>query len=243
MTLGHGQGLVVSDLHFFAKRSHGISCLESLDTALSSAPVLVLNGDTFDFRWSTLANDTETEAEALGWLRRLLVAYPQTEVHFVLGNHDCLPGFVESLKRLAKDHGRFHWHEYCLQIGTSLFLHGDCSQRVMDATGLDRYRQSWRRPSRRGRVATTAYRCSDRMGLTRLVHRWHFPREQTVARVCHYLDDCHPGWRSQILDCYFGHTHLPFAAYTWNGIRFHNTGSGIRGMRFNPLRFDLAQVV
>jgi hypothetical protein len=32
-------------------------------------------------------------------------------------------------------------------------------------------------------------------------------------------------------DVYFGHTHKPITDYAWNGLRFHNTGAMIHGVR------------
>jgi UDP-2,3-diacylglucosamine hydrolase len=82
-----------------------------------------------------------------------------------------------------------------------------------------------------------AYAWADRFGVTRLVHEWEFPRHPTVQRLLRFFDFECPGWRRDTRDCYFGHTHLPFADYEAEGIRFHNTGSAIRGAPFNPRRF------
>jgi hypothetical protein len=56
------RGLVVSDLHLFARRSRGMTCFESLRGELESVDVLVLNGDIFDFRWSVLPDHQATQA-------------------------------------------------------------------------------------------------------------------------------------------------------------------------------------
>ena len=55
----------------------------------------------------------------------------------------------------------------------------------------------------------------------------------------HYLDHASPRWRTNSRDCYFGHTHQPFSNHQHGDIRFHNTGSAIRGMGFNPLAFSV----
>ena len=84
----------------------------------------------------------------------------------------------------------------------------------------------------------TAYECVDRLGITRRVHEWHFPRRKTVERIAFYLDNACPGWREQTRDCFFGHTHLPFSNYEYNGINFHNSGSAIHNLDFNPILFE-----
>ena len=73
----------------------------------------------------------------------------------------------------------------------------------------------------------------------RLFHRAYFPQEATVARVSAYLDAALPNWREGVSDCYFGHTHMPFRDHEAGGIRFHNTGSAVAGMGFQPLEFEV----
>jgi UDP-2,3-diacylglucosamine hydrolase len=51
------------------------------------------------------------------------------------------------------------------------------------------------------------------------------------------LDHILPEWREEIDHCYFGHTHLPFTDYSHDGVFFHNTGSAIKDMEFQPLAF------
>ena len=133
---------------------------------------------------------------------------------------------------------RVHWHEHLMRFGPALFIHGDCAHRRMDSQGLGHFRRNWERDWRWGRAMAAAYVCVDRLGITRRVHEWHFPRRRTVERIAHYLDSTNPSWRKQTRDCYFGHTHLPFSNYEYHGVRFHNTGSGIHNLEFNPIWFE-----
>ena len=232
------RGMVVSDLHLFAARSGGEARFAAVRDSLRELDVLVLNGDIFDFRWSCLADPATTQVAALAWLRDLATSLPDCRIHYVLGNHDCLAGFAQALADLADVLRNFQWHEYVLRLGSAVFVHGDCAHATMDAAGLDRYRQAWRHDRQRGRFAARAYLAADWLGLTRVAHQWHFPRGRTVGRVAHYLDDALPGWRATTRDCYFGHTHLPFAGHGHDGMLFHNTGSAIRGMSFKPAVFS-----
>src|SRR5688572_3309334 len=86
------RGMAVSDLHLFAYRSAGMEYFDALRSQLTSADVLVLNGDIFDFRWSTLPNPEITANRAVEWLQAVRGAYPSCAIHYVLGNHDC-PAF------------------------------------------------------------------------------------------------------------------------------------------------------
>ncbi len=44
-----------------------------------------------------------------------------------------------------------------------------------------------------------------------------------------------------VTDVYFGHTHLDFVDYEYGGVRFHNTGSSIRGLRSRVLRVEVPE--
>jgi UDP-2,3-diacylglucosamine pyrophosphatase LpxH len=240
----HGQqathrGIVISDLHLFARRSRGVARFDAVREDLSQADVMVLNGDIFDFRWSTHGDQSKTLPAAINWLHELVNALPNCQIHFVVGNHDCTVAFQEALTELAGARPRFQWHEYLLRLGPSLFVHGDCAHRQMNHHSLGRFRQSWQRDFTWNPGLAVAYECVDRLGITRRVHEWHFPRQKTVERVAFYLDGFCPGWREQTRHCYFGHTHLPFAGYEHDGIQFHNTGSAIHNLEFNPIWFEV----
>ena len=109
----------------------------------------------------------------------------------------------------------------------------------MDQNGLIRYRESWDRDWQWSPAMAVAYECVDRLGITKRVHEFHFPRQKTVDRIGFYLDRFCPGWRETTRDCYFGHTHMPFINHEHDGIRFHNTGSAIHNLEFNPLDFEI----
>ena len=235
------RGLVVSDLHLFARGSQGAALLASLAGQLAGAEVLVLNGDTFDFRWIAARDREQAFAAAVGELRALLERHANCEVHYILGNHDCLTGFQSALTALTARAPRFHWHAWQLRLGSALFLHGDCAEARMDAGELQHRRARWEQGERRGLLASYAYGVADALGLSRQAHEWFFPRHKTVERIAYHLDRASPGWREVVRDCYFGHTHLPFTKHEHEGVSYHNTGSSasVRGMGFNPLAFEI----
>lgn len=231
------RGAVVSDLHLFARRSDGQHQFSQFESKLGHLDAIVLNGDTFDFRWSQLHSETESITAATRWLESLIERRPGCDIHFLRGNHDCLAAFTPALLRLSSDHARFHCHDHRLQLGDLLFLHGDCTNRRMDLAALERFRESWSHDRQRGRLAASLYSAVDATGLCSLFHHCYFPAGQTVARVAHHLDHVLPGWPQVISRCYFGHTHRPVHGFENNGVHFFNTGSGIRGMGFAPLSF------
>ena len=236
-----GYGIVLSDLHLFAWVSRAADRLQSMRADLASADVLVLNGDTFDFRWSTLRDRKTTVAAALDWLRALANDLPQCRIHYVLGNHDYLADFRAQLPPLALELPRLHWHEHFLRLGPALFLHGDCAEEPMDPDGLHRYRAPWANDRQRSLLATCIYFVLDLLGLTRVSHKRRYAPRRAVERVVHYLDRAWPGWQRAIRECYFGHTHQAFSDYRQDGVVFHNSGCALRGQVFNPIRFQVRE--
>ena len=224
-------GLVISDLHLFAGRSDGGKLFAGLKDQLDSADLLVLNGDTFDFRWSHFSTEEESINAAIQWLKDLRKKFPKLEIHYVLGNHDCLARFRERLPTSPN----FYLHEFHLQLGSCLFLHGDCSNWGMTPEKLKKYRQAWSHDSPKGGLSKKIYQLVDTIGLSRLFHHLYFREAATVARVERFLGDFLQG----VTRCYFGHTHVPFSNHRRNGVAFFNTGSGIRGMGFNPRNFEV----
>jgi Calcineurin-like phosphoesterase len=231
------QGLVISDLHLFSRRSCAEERLAGIKGEIIGTDVLVLNGDLFDFRWSTLPNMRATIEASLDWLDRLIDLRPDRPTHYLLGNHDCITGFTDKLPGFAQEHPSFAFHESFLCLGRNLFLHGDCSNRRMDGESHRRFRETWSRDKQRGPISRALYDAADTLGASRKVHDLWFPQGATVSRVAHHLDFLMPGWREEIDHCYFGHTHLPFTHHRHEGVRFHNTGSAIRDMAFQPLAF------
>lgn len=237
------QGLVISDLHLFSRRSDAEELLAGITSGIIEADVLVLNGDVFDFRWSTLPDMRATIDASLKWLDELIALRPDKPTHYLLGNHDCITGFTDQLPGFAKTRPSFSCHEAFLCLGRNLFLHGDCANRRMDVNSHRRFRESWSRDKQRGPIGRTLYDVADTLGVSRRFHDLWFPQRATVRRVAHHLDLVLPEWREKIDHCYFGHTHLPFTRHDHEGVMFHNTGSAIRDMVFQPLAFTCPAVI
>lgn len=229
---------MISDLHLLASRSVGEFLLDGIKPQLNRCDVLVLNGDTFDFRWSTLRNEQNSIAAAIRWLENRLETMEGRDVHFILGNHDCLHSFCATLQSLKRKWANLYLHDQILRLGDQVFLHGDCANRKMNSAALAVAREGWATDQPRGAWSATLYDLADRTGLSGSFHRYYFPQSIVVARVAYYLDSALPGWREFAKDCYFGHTHMPFWDHRHEGVSFHNTGSGIRGMGFQPIEFE-----
>jgi predicted phosphodiesterase len=232
------QGLVISDLHLFSPCSNAEEQLRRIKRHLERIDTLVLNGDTFDFRWSMYPSEKASVHAALLWMERLAVQFDGRRVHYVLGNHDCLKSFQCRLEEFARGSRVVKLHGMSLCLGRSLFLHGDCAIPQMTGEKLATYREAWSRDRPCGPVGSGLYAIAASTGVGRLLHHYYFPRQATVGRVSRYLDEVLPAWRQKTVDCFFGHTHMPFRNHVEGGVRFHNTGSAIRGMGFQPLFFE-----
>ncbi len=85
------RGVFVSDLHVFSGRSVGESLGSGLQATYPNSQLLVLGGDIFDFKWSSMGGQG-TLLAAEKWLLQLLGQW-QGQVIYLAGNHDCSPQF------------------------------------------------------------------------------------------------------------------------------------------------------
>lgn len=228
---------VISDLHMFCRRSHWEQHLPLLHAAAAAADLFVFNGDTFDFRWTSLPTVEQTIREAVTFLKEFASEHPRCRIHVNLGNHDHVEPFIEALDQLAKATPNLTWHPYYLRVGRTLFLHGDVANRRMNHEELERYRSRWhRRHRKQGVIKNRAYDAAMRAGAHVAVARLAFPRRRTAKRLSAYLEDIGHGVDDGVAQVYFGHTHVPLSGYTYQGITFHNGGAAFRGMDFSLLR-------
>jgi len=232
------QSYVISDLHYFSQRSVLPTYWSSICKALEQSKHFVLNGDIFDFRWSTVGDFAETARKAKTWLSNLMQQAPQCEFHYILGNHDSLPLFVETLSELAEETPNLSVHKTCFRLGNNIFLHGDIYGNNMNAADLIAYRENFHRAASkpRGSAANALYSL---FVATQLHHlpRMLIPRDVICRRILEFLGNTVPEYLNEPTHIYFGHTHNPFEAYHYRDHYFYNTGSTIKYMKFNMLSF------
>ncbi len=221
----------VSDLHLLANRSNAHRYLEEIARAASRAEVLVLGGDTFDFRWSHIPILKAVD-RAVHWLMVLTSSCPHCHFHLVLGNHDYHQAFIDRLVELDRQVCNLSWHRYYVRLGNSVFLHGDVANKEMDARMLTEFREKWLDGRQRGPFASLLY---DVVVLTRLhkpMPHLVFTKQIVVRRILKYLESIGEGPKNGVRDVYFGHTHRKLANYHYRGLAFHNGGAPIKGMKF-----------
>ncbi|MEN6408016.1 MAG: metallophosphoesterase [Thermoguttaceae bacterium] len=226
-----GKCYFVSDLHLFANRSEAHRYLEEIAKAASHAEMFVLGGDTFDFHWSKFPILKAVD-RACQWLRQLAASCPDCHFHVVLGNHDYHQAFIDRLMELDQQVSNLSWHRYYVRIGSSVFLHGDVAQRKMNARRLAESREKWLDRRRRGPLASLLYDVAVATRMHKPVPYLLFSRRIVARRIFRYLESIGQGPAAGVRDVYFGHTHKRLSNYGYHGMRFHNGGAPIKGLKF-----------
>lgn len=226
----------VSDLHVFSRRSRANHHLRGLQQAADQADSFILGGDIFDFRWSTLGSFQKTLDAAQQWIDELIGPRTHCHFHYLLGNHDCHPQFVDRLERLSEVHSNLSWHPEYLRQGNNFFLHGD----VLDGSGtsasLEYTRGRWiRKHETCGWIRNVAYDTVVRVRLHKAVGHLAHPPQRVAKRLINYLHQVGHGPDTGTRQVYFGHTHVAVSDYQVGGVRFHNGGAPIPGLQFRLL--------
>jgi UDP-2,3-diacylglucosamine hydrolase len=231
-------GHVVSDLHLLTRRSTAAKYLPVISRAVHHSEVFVLNGDIFDFKWSTHRGAVASVDAATGWLRRLADSAHACQFAFVVGNHDCKLPFLEALDDLAGDVPNFRWEPHYLRIGDKLFLHGDVVNGFVTPSSLAAVRRRWDRVRPRGPFLHAVYSAVTKTRIYSVLPHL-LPKRRCARRLVAYLRLVLGEEFGQLRDVYFGHTHRAFTGYRFDGIRFHNTGAAVTGARLRVLKFHV----
>ncbi|MCA9141034.1 MAG: hypothetical protein KDB00_29895 [Planctomycetales bacterium] len=231
-------GYFVSDLHLFSSRSTGDKIMPELRSKVRDTHTMVLGGDIFDFKWSTHKSDAQSVEKGIQWVEDLIAENESCEYHYILGNHDSRPEFVTELEMLSRRHENFSWHRYFARLDHCLFLHGDIADGSLNHAALDSRREKFERKKKKSGLWHVAYDMAIHARLHRLAVL--SIREMVVLRrVKEYVDSIGHGESSGVTDVYFGHTHIELDGIQYQGLRFHNGGAAIRGMKFRIVETEL----
>jgi UDP-2,3-diacylglucosamine pyrophosphatase LpxH len=231
----------VSDLHLFSRRSRREMYLDTFQAAVDQAACLVLGGDIFDFRWSTLSSFPATLDAAEHWVAHLVTQRPDCEFHYILGNHDSHPRFVQRLTRLAEQHANLTWHHEYLRREGDIFLHGDILDGPTTSYALARRRQRWAHDSVRGPLSNALYDAAIAVRAHKVVGRIAHPRQRTARRLLRYLDHVGHGPHTGVERVFFGHTHTAWDSFRYARVSFHNGGAPMAGLEFKVLEVATAR--
>ena len=224
----------ISDLHLFAGRSWADRIYEDIVHEADRSSLLVLNGDIFDFDWSTVGPLDVTMESASKWLSRLAgdCADRGCRIVYLLGNHDDCEAWAERCESLARIHPNLEWSPDYYRYGSTLFTHGDLllgprarTERTLRTDVRVRHRHL-------GRLYSVASGLRIPRVLSLIYHSRRCAR--LLARNVHRLDG---SLRDGIRHLCVGHTHRPFSGVRLGDLTVHNTGSTILGNRFASLSF------
>ena len=236
-------GVFVSDLHLFSPRSAGERTRRQLVDFSDPEQCIVLGGDIFDFRWSDKGSHLATLDAAQGWIEDLLATTGDSQIIFLPGNHDCHPDFLRRLAEIAQHDHRFRWRDHHVQIGDSLFLHGDILDAKGNWGGLDRYRLKFHHGRPQTRVAHRAYDVAVGMRMHKLVPLVRHPPRMTCERLWGLVHGIATGGSTPVKRVYFGHTHVPISALECNDVQFFNPGAALKHMRPRIQHFNFDAVI
>jgi UDP-2,3-diacylglucosamine hydrolase len=225
----------VSDLHMFARRSSADVMQRAIEAAVSDSNAFILGGDIFDFRWSRWSSHKQTAEQSMQWLRDLVSINPECQIHYILGNHDANPEFLDRLHVFTRGVGNLEVHPHLLRLDDCVFLHGD----IIDAPILFEHdfheqlnvlRQKEEERRRPPEIQHALYDAVVSTGLHRWIAHVANGNQRVLDRVTRYLDWAGHGPSAGIRNVYFGHTHRPLDRVPYSGMVFSNPGASIKGM-------------
>lgn len=225
----------VSDLHLFSQRSLAEQWMPVLHERIRESSLVVLGGDVFDFKWSTLGSVEATAHAAILWLRSLMRIHPAHTFVMLLGNHDDHPVLREKLEVLSEELPRLVVEAYVFRVANTVFLHGDSANPHSTEAKLLRSRRRTASHRTRGRAMNLLYGGAIRLRLHRAGAGLIFPKRLVARRLLGYLSEVGQGTESGTNTVYFGHTHLALQDYVYRGVSFHNCGAPMRGLKFQVL--------
>ena len=228
------KAVITSDLHLFTRRTSADEHLPELRERCRTADAVVLVGDIFDFRWSVYGSVTESVRHAIAWLAELCALNQGATVHYVIGNHDCVPEFTTSLEQLAARRGNFLWQAEWMRLGAAAFLHGDIGHPGLRTDGLSDYRRKFMQHRPRGAVMNGLYAGAVAARIHVLGARLLYPTQPVLRRIERYLVAHDPAVAS-VREVYFGHTHRRLRGVEYGGRTYHNGGAPMPGMEFEIL--------
>jgi UDP-2,3-diacylglucosamine hydrolase len=240
----HSKSWFLSDLHLLARRSSAPELESAIHRAAQQAHTMVLGGDIFDFRWRTKLSMEAAIDESMHWLERLIKNNTAAHYHYLLGNHDSHPDFVERLQKLSEQMPRFEWHRHLLRIDKSIFLHGDVVDRRIRAGEIHHDVVDARRSKKEERpdphpFSHSLYDAAIRARLHRVVIQVAKRKEIVLQRLKHYLDAHEAGLQAGVEQVFFGHTHRKLKNVRYGGMRFSNPGAAIKGLPFEIIETGL----
>lgn len=163
--------------------------------------------------------------DACSMVADLVSQFPQTNFHYLYGNHDHHPEFENMVDKLGEESGNISGHPVSLRLGNTLFMHGDAANRSdMDTETLVRERHQRTENKLHGGLHEFLYGIAVQLRIDEVVTRLPFFPDLVHRRLINFIE------REQIdgIDhIVYGHTHRKIHQGQYEGITFTNTGAPI----------------
>lgn len=225
-------GYVISDLHLFTTRTAADVHMPHVVKGSANADFIVLNGDIFDFRWTTLQNLRDTVRASINWLRDFCQKCSPCEVFYVMGNHDGISDFAPALDEFAAEMPNFKWHSSYIKIGDCLFMHGDLPLKIRCHDPLARTLKDDETLRSQAQHHWYDILIFSKLHVLSSQMQW---RRLIAKKIHHSLHKHHSELAAQVKHVYFGHIHKSFENFNFNSLCFHNTGSMIKHLQCSML--------
>jgi UDP-2,3-diacylglucosamine hydrolase len=148
------------------------------------------------------------------------------------------------LERLSLVYANLEWHPHLLRLQDKVFLHGDVIDARLPLNEGFHEQLDLLRKRKDERALPAAYRhkmydAAVKTHVHRLVASVANPKARVLTKITDYLEWANHGRGAGVRDVYFGHTHCPLEGEPFGGMRFHNPGATIKGMRFRLIEIPL----
>jgi len=233
-------GFVVSDLHIFTEWTSVESYMHKISHAAASANFFVLNGDIFDFKWSTLKTSNETASQAINWLLQICKNAPNCKFYYVLGNHDAHIKMPPLLRKLTHNLNNFNWSPTHFFLGSHLFLHGDLLLTLKKTSPFNRPNEKYLKAEPKHRMLSKGYNIAIGMGAHKLVTNM-IKTHKCAAYSYKVLNKYPLPDMKFVSDVFIGHTHVAFSNYKYKNLVFHNTGSAVADLHCNIINLNIRE--
>lgn len=229
--------IAVGDLHLFSKRSNGQKIFDQLPEMISNCDLLVICGDLFDFRWSHFSSLKEG-FEAAEEIMEEFLSKVTIPVAYILGNHDGVSRFEQTLERLKEKHDHFYWMADYLKVGNSVFLHGDIPLKTKGAKVTPRLLNE--NEPLYPQWISMGYAVFTKTGLIALYRIVKSLFRKTPLFSIDQAIDVH--FEDRDIDhVVFGHTHFAIKEKIFNGRSYRNCGTPMRGFTFSPIYLEIPE--
>lgn len=233
-------GVFLSDLHLFSRRSANLDVSSLVDDYRRADQCIILGGDIFDFRWSTIGDLESTFETACTWFEELLANTGDCQVVFLPGNHDCQLPFLNRVQQIAATNQRFTVHQHHLRLADCLFLHGDILDAGTTLEDLERYRRKFDHAQPKPSYMHRLYDVAVALRMHRIIPRYvHLPRA-TCERLVRTLENLEAIDVTGVRRVFFGHTHVAIDGFKLADRCFFNPGAGLKHMRIQPHPFEIS---